>query len=226
MQAPCKEPDAELDPGTLGSRPKPKADVQSLSLPGALPTSFTWICIFNLGGWHGSQVCGVSGPHLPSDFAWVSREIPFVWLWSAGSNPTGRLWETSSFPNLLINHVKHSGTPFSTGSSLLVQQLWISISHGKLLHALPLIPQTFLGSLRALREISILMLQPAGSAQGTFARVTSPRSSGGVSDTHDQWSETCDPAFILHSGRASQTPSPPWCPLHSKSTLLTQILCS
>ena len=34
-QAPCGEPDAELDPRTLGSRPEPKADVQPLSPPGA-----------------------------------------------------------------------------------------------------------------------------------------------------------------------------------------------
>ena len=34
-QAPCKEPNMGLDPGTLGSRPEPKADVQSLSHPGA-----------------------------------------------------------------------------------------------------------------------------------------------------------------------------------------------
>ena len=30
-QAPCKEPDTELDPRTLGLLPKPKADAQPLS---------------------------------------------------------------------------------------------------------------------------------------------------------------------------------------------------
>ena len=30
-QAPCREPDAELNPRTLGSRPEPKADAQPLS---------------------------------------------------------------------------------------------------------------------------------------------------------------------------------------------------
>lgn len=55
---------------------------------------------------------GVSG-HLSSDLARVSKDIPFVWLWSAGSTLTDRLWETSSFPNLLINHVEHSGIPLS-----------------------------------------------------------------------------------------------------------------
>ena len=33
-QAPCKKPDAGLDPGTLGSRPEPKADTQPPSHPG------------------------------------------------------------------------------------------------------------------------------------------------------------------------------------------------
>ena len=34
-QAPCREPDAGLDPRTLGSLPEPKADAQPLSPPGA-----------------------------------------------------------------------------------------------------------------------------------------------------------------------------------------------
>ena len=33
-QAPCKEPDVGLDPGTPGSHPEPEADAQPLSLPG------------------------------------------------------------------------------------------------------------------------------------------------------------------------------------------------
>ena len=33
-QAPCREPDAGLDPRTPGSHPEPKADVQPLSHPG------------------------------------------------------------------------------------------------------------------------------------------------------------------------------------------------
>ena len=37
-QAPCREPDAGLDPGTPGSCPEPKADAQPLSHPG-VPTS-------------------------------------------------------------------------------------------------------------------------------------------------------------------------------------------
>ena len=32
-QAPCREPDAGLDPRTLGSWPEPKADAQPLSHP-------------------------------------------------------------------------------------------------------------------------------------------------------------------------------------------------
>ena len=34
-QAPCKKPDAGLDPRTPGSRPEPKLDAQPLSHPGA-----------------------------------------------------------------------------------------------------------------------------------------------------------------------------------------------
>ena len=37
-QAPCMEPDAGLDPGTLGSCPEPKADAQLLSHP-SIPES-------------------------------------------------------------------------------------------------------------------------------------------------------------------------------------------
>ena len=32
-QAPCREPDVGLDPGTPGSHPEPKADAQQLSHP-------------------------------------------------------------------------------------------------------------------------------------------------------------------------------------------------
>ena len=33
-QAPCREPNVGLNPGTLGSHPEPKADAQALSHPG------------------------------------------------------------------------------------------------------------------------------------------------------------------------------------------------
>ena len=33
-QAPCRDPDVGLDPGTPGSHPEPKADPQTLSHPG------------------------------------------------------------------------------------------------------------------------------------------------------------------------------------------------
>ena len=33
-QAPCREPDAGLDPSSLRSHPKPKADAQPLNHPG------------------------------------------------------------------------------------------------------------------------------------------------------------------------------------------------
>ena len=35
MQASCREPDAGLDPRTLGLRHEPKADTQPLSYPGS-----------------------------------------------------------------------------------------------------------------------------------------------------------------------------------------------
>ena len=35
-QAPCREPNVELDPRTLGSHPEPKGDAQPLSHPGVL----------------------------------------------------------------------------------------------------------------------------------------------------------------------------------------------
>ena len=38
-QAPCREPDAGLDPGTPGSCPGPKADAKPLSHPG-IPVFF------------------------------------------------------------------------------------------------------------------------------------------------------------------------------------------
>ena len=34
-QAPCRDPNAGLDPRTPGSRPEPKADAQPLTPPGA-----------------------------------------------------------------------------------------------------------------------------------------------------------------------------------------------
>ena len=40
-QAPCGEPDAGLNPRTLGSRPKPEADAQSLSHSGIPETIFS-----------------------------------------------------------------------------------------------------------------------------------------------------------------------------------------
>ena len=44
-QAPCREPDVGLDPGTLGSQPEPKADAQPLSPPGA--PVFTFLLEFD-----------------------------------------------------------------------------------------------------------------------------------------------------------------------------------
>ena len=38
-QAPCRQPDVGLNPGTVGSCPEPKADAQPLSHPGVLRIS-------------------------------------------------------------------------------------------------------------------------------------------------------------------------------------------
>ena len=46
-QAPCREPDMGLDPGTPESHPGPKAGAQPLSHPGIL--SFTFILVGFLG---------------------------------------------------------------------------------------------------------------------------------------------------------------------------------
>ena len=43
-QAPCREPDVGLNPGTLGSCPEPKADAHPLSHPGA-PISGTILLV-------------------------------------------------------------------------------------------------------------------------------------------------------------------------------------
>ena len=48
-QGPCRKPHGVLDPGTLGSRPEPKADTEPLSHPGApslpnLVSKLTGLC--------------------------------------------------------------------------------------------------------------------------------------------------------------------------------------
>ena len=45
-QAPCREPDVGLDPGTPGSRPEPKADAQLLSPPDIPKTFYLFIHSF------------------------------------------------------------------------------------------------------------------------------------------------------------------------------------
>ena len=45
-QAPCREPDGRLDPGTPGSHPEPKADAQPPSHPGALIFTFLSVRAF------------------------------------------------------------------------------------------------------------------------------------------------------------------------------------
>ena len=47
-QAPCREPDAGLDPGTPGSRPGPKAGAKPLSHPG-IPSLYVLIFSLNTG---------------------------------------------------------------------------------------------------------------------------------------------------------------------------------
>ena len=43
-QAPCQEPDMELDPGTLRSRPQPKAEAQLLSHTGIPLRRLYYLC--------------------------------------------------------------------------------------------------------------------------------------------------------------------------------------
>ena len=47
-QAPYKEPDVGLDPGTQGSRPGPKAGAKPLSHPGIPVSMFFSFCLFIL----------------------------------------------------------------------------------------------------------------------------------------------------------------------------------
>ena len=43
-QAPCREPNMELDPGTLGSRPELKTDAEPLTHPSAPADIYIYIC--------------------------------------------------------------------------------------------------------------------------------------------------------------------------------------
>ena len=62
-QAPRREPDVGLDPGTLGSRPGPKAGAQPLSHPGVLKlilyNLFLYINGEELKRWLGLWVCSL-----------------------------------------------------------------------------------------------------------------------------------------------------------------------
>ena len=59
MQAPCREPEAGLDPRTPGSHPGPKAGTKPLSHPG-----ISYIHIFNLSNFTGNiwgiQLCAIA----------------------------------------------------------------------------------------------------------------------------------------------------------------------
>ena len=48
-QAPCREPNVGLDPGTPGSRPELKADTQLLSRPGAPNKEFLPVHLHTMG---------------------------------------------------------------------------------------------------------------------------------------------------------------------------------
>ena len=45
-QSPCRKPDVGLDPRALGSHPEPKADAQSLNLPGVPLVTFACLNFF------------------------------------------------------------------------------------------------------------------------------------------------------------------------------------
>ena len=57
-QAPCREPDMELDPRTLGSCPEPEADAEPPSHPGALSTAFLML---------NKDFCLAQGGHVLSE---------------------------------------------------------------------------------------------------------------------------------------------------------------
>ena len=62
-QAPRKEPDAGLDPRTLGSQPEPKADAQLLNHPGIPSCGVCCASPWTVSGlfllmWKSSCICG------------------------------------------------------------------------------------------------------------------------------------------------------------------------
>ena len=67
-QAPCREPEAGLDPRTPRSRPEPKADAQPLSHPGC-PCSRTLNLLFPLPE--------TSFPEIPARLAILAFSSPF-----------------------------------------------------------------------------------------------------------------------------------------------------
>lgn len=132
--------------------------------------------------------------------------------------------KTSSFPNLLINHVEHLGHPVlgwepSSGLTALCFPFLktpLKGPHGKLRDALPLIPGT--GFSHALREISsLLMLQRPGS--GDVLRATTPT---------ELWCGLRSPIFFTQGEPRRQRvplrcPSPP---PHAPRSTSAQILSS
>ena len=66
-QAPCREPDVGLNPGTPGSHPGPKADAQLLSHPGIPPIYF----LLPFSSFHIKDPCLV---HLSSPHAFLQTQ--------------------------------------------------------------------------------------------------------------------------------------------------------
>lgn len=115
---------------------------------------------------------GGSGADLSSDLASVCQDIALTWSWPAGSTPTVRL-QGIKFPQvsqIMSNTLRHSFLycePSSAAAALVPPFLKTAFKepHGKLLSALPLLPERgFLRLSLPLREIFVLLvLQPLHS---------------------------------------------------------------
>ena len=97
-QALHREPDAGLDPGTLGSCPEPKADAQPLSHPGVPLTSvFKYLfCLCSVGSFFPQSLSFLSNLNAPM---WGLHSWPQdLELHVLLTKPTRCPWSWGSFP--------------------------------------------------------------------------------------------------------------------------------
>ena len=78
-QAPCREPDMGLDPGTPGSHPGPKADTQPLSHPGVPGTVISEDGLQQTSEWGAAQAArsAVDGEVLTEGLTFLHRSSSF-----------------------------------------------------------------------------------------------------------------------------------------------------